>query len=96
MTTLKLIKDKGIKLAVIVGFSHSQHFDGIALLDEGVDVWRPVQAAHLHDNVYRVLDKPSGLDDEIWQFEPGDEVLCEMIESSDGRILAATRKVAQR
>ena len=62
------------------------------LLDEGVDPWRPVQAEQLHDNVYRILNKPGALDDETWQFEPGDEVLCEMIESSDGRILAATRK----
>ena len=65
------------------------------LLDEGVDTWRPVQAEHLHDNVYRILKKPGDLDDETWQFEPGDVVLCEMVESSDGRILAATQKADQ-
>ena len=62
------------------------------LPDEAVDTWRPVQAEHLHDNVYRILNQPYDRDDEIWQFEPGDEVVCEMVESSDGRILAATRK----
>jgi hypothetical protein len=62
------------------------------LLDEGVDTWRPVQAEHLHGNVYRILSKPNDLGDESWQFTPGDVVLCEMVESSDGRILAATRR----
>jgi hypothetical protein len=63
------------------------------LLDEAVDTWRPVQAEHLHNNVYRILDKPGDLDDETWQFEPGDDVLCEIVQSSEGPILAATRKV---
>jgi hypothetical protein len=64
----------------------------LALLDEGVDVWRPVQAEHLDANVYRILEQPYDRTIESWQFEPGDVVLCEMIESSGGRILAATRK----
>jgi hypothetical protein len=64
----------------------------IALLDEGVDVWRPVQAERLTGNTYRILRQPYDRSVESWQFEPGDEVLCEMVESSEGRILAATRK----
>jgi hypothetical protein len=68
----------------------------IALLDEGVDVWRPVQAEHLRGNVYRILSQSYDRTIESWQFQPGDEVLCEMVESSDGRILAATRKADQR
>ena len=64
----------------------------IALLDEGVDVWRPVQAEHLSSNVYRILSQPYDRTVEHWQFEPGDVVLCEMVESSNGRILAATRR----
>lgn len=64
----------------------------IALLDEGVDVWRPVQAERLSGNTYRILRQPYDRRIESWQFEPGDVVLCEMVESSDGRILAATRK----
>ena len=67
----------------------------IALLDEGVDVWRPVQAEHLRGNVYRILGQSYDRSIECWQFEPGDVVLCEMVESSDGRILAATRKADQ-
>jgi len=64
----------------------------IALLDEGVDVWRPVQAERLSGNTYRILNQPYDRNTESWQFEPGDLVLCEMVESSDGRILAAVGK----
>lgn len=67
----------------------------VALLDEGVDVWRPVQAERLSGNRYRILDQHYDRSIETWQFEPGDVVLCEMIESSDGRILAATKKAAE-
>ncbi|MCH8270858.1 MAG: hypothetical protein IH985_06565 [Planctomycetes bacterium] len=62
------------------------------LLDEDVDVWRPVQAEHLRGNVYRILEQPPSLKDESWKYNLGDEVLCEMVESSNGRILAAVRK----
>jgi hypothetical protein len=64
----------------------------VALLDEGVDVWRPVQAERLSDSTYRILSQPYDRSIETWEFEPGELVLCEMVESSDGRILAATKK----
>lgn len=64
----------------------------MALLDEGVDVWRPVQAERLSGNTYRILGQPYDRSVESWQFEPGDVVLCEMVESSEGRILAGTSK----
>jgi hypothetical protein len=64
----------------------------VSLLDEGVDVWRPVQAEHMRDNIYRIANQPYEKDIETWQFVPGDEVICEMIDSSEGRIFAATRK----
>ena len=64
----------------------------VSLLDEGVDVWRPVHAVHVRDNLYRILDQAYDRDLETWQFVPGDEVICDMIASSDGRILAAVRK----
>lgn len=66
----------------------------VALVDEGVDVWRPVLAEHLSGNVYRIVSQPYDREIESWQFEPGDDVVCELIESSEGRILAATRKAA--
>lgn len=67
----------------------------VALLDEGVDVWRPVKAQHLHGNIYRIEDQPYDRDTEAWQFEPGTEVVCEMVDASDGPILAATRSHGQ-
>jgi hypothetical protein len=67
----------------------------VALLDEGVNVWRPVQAERLRDSMYRILDQHYDRSIETWQFGPGDVVLCEMVESSDGLILAATKKAGQ-
>ena len=61
----------------------------VKLLDEAVDVWRPVRAEHLHDNVYRILDQAYDRDIETWEFAPGSEVKGELIDASDGRILAA-------
>ena len=63
----------------------------VRLLDEGVDVWRPVRAEQLHDGVYRIVEQPYDRDIERWQFVPGDEVVCEMIDSNEGPILAAVR-----
>lgn len=65
----------------------------IALLNEGVDVWRAVQAEHEADNVYRILSQPYDRLTESWQFEPGDVVRCEIVESHEGPILAATQNV---
>jgi hypothetical protein len=64
----------------------------VYLPDEQVDVWRPVQAEHLRENVYKIVEQPHDEEDETWQFEPGDEVVCELIDSSEGRILAAMRR----
>jgi hypothetical protein len=63
----------------------------VDLLDEGVDVWRPVQAEHLQGNIYEIVEQPYDREAESWQFEPGAEVICEMVDSSDGKILAAAR-----
>jgi hypothetical protein len=63
----------------------------VKLLDEGVDVWRPVQAERVSYGVYRIVDQPHDRDIEMWEFGPGEAVVCELIESSDGQILAATR-----
>ena len=64
----------------------------VSLLDEQVDVRRPVHAERVHDDVYKIADQPYDREVETWQFEPGDEVVCQLIESSEGQILAATRR----
>lgn len=67
----------------------------IALLDEKIDVWRPVLAEHIRENLYRILDQRYDRDTEHWQFEPGDIVLCETVELDGGHVLAATGRAAQ-
>jgi hypothetical protein len=59
----------------------------VTLLDEHVDLRRSVHAEYLHYNVSRIADQPYDRDVETWQFEPGDEVVCELVESNDGEIL---------
>ena len=64
----------------------------IALLDEGVNAYRPVQAEKLANDTYRI---PPNLDPgplgEKWEFPPGATVVCQPRDTSDGRILAAVR-----
>lgn len=65
----------------------------VALLDEAVDVWRPVDAEPVGGGVYRIVAQDYDRDLETWQFEPGEVVVVESIPSSDGPIRAATRRV---
>lgn len=64
----------------------------VALLDEGVEVWRPVAAEQNPDASYRILD-PGDYDPsvETWQFPPGSVVVCEPRQTSAGSVLAAAR-----
>lgn len=61
----------------------------VKLVGEGVDVWRPVRAKHLRDDIYVIANQPYDLQDETWQFGPGSSVICKSIESADGPILGA-------
>ena len=65
----------------------------VALLGEGTDVWRPVEAENLGNGLYRILDQPYEPANETWQFAPGDLVQCEVIHLSEGPVLAATLRV---
>jgi len=65
----------------------------VALMDEGVDVWRPVKAENIGINLFHILEQPYNREIELWQFEPGDSVYCELVESSDGPITVATKKI---
>lgn len=64
----------------------------VRLLGEAIDAWRPVQAEHLHDNVYRIADQTYDQEIETWQFGPGDIVICELTELSNGVVLAAIQQ----
>ncbi|REF89238.1 hypothetical protein DES32_0457 [Methylovirgula ligni] len=62
------------------------------LIDEGVDVWRPVQAQPLENACYFVLGPMP--DDEKWEFPPGAVVRCEMRSLSGDGGRSELRKVA--
>jgi hypothetical protein len=48
----------------------------VALHDEGVPVWRPVSAAQVGEDTYRILSANNEHADEIWEFDQGDLVRC--------------------
>jgi hypothetical protein len=64
----------------------------VALIDEGVDVWRPVPATPLGGARYR-LGRPRDFDPqtETWEFPPGAVVECETRTLSGGPALVAIR-----
>ena len=46
----------------------------VALLDEDVDCWRPVNAEHIGADQYVLAGPiPQG---EVWEFQPGETVRC--------------------
>ena len=63
----------------------------VRLLDEDVDVWRPVEADRLEQGVYRIGDQ-SVPDDERWEFGPGASVVVESKELDEGLTLVAVRR----
>lgn len=67
----------------------------VRLLDEGLDVWRPVQAQKIDEHVYRISDQPYDRDDETWAFEPGSIVLCEPSQKSGQDVLIASKLFVQ-
>jgi hypothetical protein len=60
----------------------------VQLLDEAVDVWRPVVALAEADDVYRLPDAAPA--DEKWRFSPGARVRCEPREFDGEVVLVAT------
>jgi len=49
----------------------------VALTNEVIDVWRPVQARPLGENVFRIVGVEADVSDETWEFPPGAIVRCE-------------------
>jgi hypothetical protein len=61
----------------------------VALEDEGVAVWRPVAAAWVAGDLYRILSANSDHPEETWEFDRGDLVRC-----ADRTLSSACVKVA--
>lgn len=60
----------------------------VALLNEGVDVWRPVDAVPTGQNAYRILGEVPALEE--WEFPPGSTVRCEskVLSGGETRLIA--------
>jgi hypothetical protein len=66
----------------------------VYLLDEGTDVWRPVDATCIKGDTYQINPESAIPETETWQFLPGDIVRCEEQGFSDGKHLVAIEKMA--
>jgi hypothetical protein len=69
-------------------------------LDEGTDVWRPVDSIPVAGDIYKIVAKNHDPEDEHWEFATGDEVRCEARRLSSGMhlvaVASATRKIAEQ
>jgi hypothetical protein len=68
----------------------------VALVDDGVPVWRPVRARHVSGNVYTISDQAYDTEVETWEFTPGMEVVCEERILSGGKCLVAITEHLRR
>ena len=66
----------------------------VRLLDEDVDVWRPIKAERLDGAVYRIVDQ-SVPENERWEFGPGASVVVQSKQFDDGRTLVAVRRATE-
>jgi hypothetical protein len=62
----------------------------VPLLDEGIDVWRPVDARRLSPDTYLIVDQDYDRRTERWEFEPGNAVRCRKENRNGRQILVAT------
>ena len=62
----------------------------VALLDEGTDVWRPVEAEQIGTERFRIVSANPDPANEHWEFAPDSVVRCERRKLSGGYCLVAT------
>ena len=62
----------------------------VPLLDEGTEVWRPVEAIKIGEGIYRIVSDNQKPDDELWKYVTGDIVRCirQMLSSGFESIVA--------
>jgi len=63
----------------------------IKLLDEGTDVYRPVKALKVEKGKFKILDTQPK--DELWEFKPGELVVCMHKKLEGENLLVAIKKV---
>ncbi len=59
----------------------------VKLLDEGIDVWRPVEAEKISEDVYRLVETHD--ETEVWEFETGSVVRVEARALASGKSIVA-------
>jgi hypothetical protein len=64
----------------------------VQLLDEAVEVWRPVLAERIAQDTYRISDQPYQSDSEQWEFEPGEVVTCVVRDTGEGDAVIAVAR----
>lgn len=62
------------------------------LLDEGVDVWRPVLATDLGGGRFRLPDWDYDPGHEVWEFQPGTVVEASESALGEEQVLIAARE----
>jgi hypothetical protein len=67
----------------------------VRLVEEDVDVWRPVAARHIDGRRYRIDDQPYDRRAERWEYEPGDEVEGRRQRRGDQTIVVVTGRAGQ-
>ena len=72
----------------------------VYLPEEAVDVWAPVNADHIADDVYRITGKIVVKDNNVYEFGKGDLVLCRtqtLVEGiTPGECLVAFERVVEK
>ena len=68
----------------------------VRLLDEGVQVWRPVAAMPRGRAIYLIVEQPYDPSPETWEFSPGDVVSCDEVDLGEGPVLVATGRITNR
>lgn len=64
----------------------------VKLMNEDVEVWRPIKAKYIKENIYQIVEQPYDIEIEKWEFSPGATVVCEYVNTAERKILAAIKK----
>lgn len=63
----------------------------ILLLDEEIDVWRPVRAIEVSPSIFKISEGATPESGEKWQFLAGEEVVVEPRNLDGNPVLVAVR-----
>jgi hypothetical protein len=61
----------------------------VLLLDEGIDVWRPVRAIEVRPATFKIIELESPEVGETWQFHEGQEVVVQARHLNGDEVLVA-------